>query len=70
MQTDRNKKDSRVQECLDHAEYCEQRAATALDRLAKRTFIEAARCWRELAVSYSQLGVLPAFFPEIIKRTH
>ena len=41
--------EDRVQDCLDAAAYCEQRAASASDPAAQATFVEAARCWRELA---------------------
>jgi hypothetical protein len=41
-------------QCLDNAEYCEQRAAAAD---AKATFTLAANCWRELARHHAQ----PAF---------
>jgi hypothetical protein len=45
----------RVQECLDAAALCEERAETARDPVARATFAECARCWQELARSWGEL---------------
>jgi hypothetical protein len=39
----------RAEQCLDNAEACAARAATAHDRDAKAAFAEAAKMWRHLA---------------------
>ena len=51
---------SRVQECLDAAAHCEQRATMSVDPAAKATFSEAARCWHELARCWRELQRHPA----------
>src|SRR5271166_2299001 len=57
----------RVQECLDAASHCEQRAALAIDPTAKATFEEVARCWHELARCWREL---PKQRPEEPPTTH
>jgi hypothetical protein len=51
--------DLRIQECLDQAAQCDRRAAAAHDELARRTFTDTAKAWRELAAAYAHLKRQP-----------
>jgi len=46
--------DPRLKNCMDRAAECD-RATTARHPMARQTFVEAAKCWRELATAISQL---------------
>jgi hypothetical protein len=45
----------RIQDYLDAAVQCEERAAMASDPASKDTFVVCARCWRELARCWGEL---------------
>jgi hypothetical protein len=41
--------ETRMKQCIEKAEYCESRAATAVDPDGKKIFVAAAAMWRDLA---------------------
>ena len=49
------KRDQRIQAYLARAADCERRAAAAYDPVAKKSFTEAARSWREMAAAFAEL---------------
>jgi hypothetical protein len=46
---------ARIQDCLARAALCELRAEAARDPTARKTFAEAAQCWRDMAQCWDEL---------------
>ena len=50
--------DLKIKQCLEQAAVCERHALKATNKVAKETFAETAKAWRECAASFALLEKL------------
>jgi len=58
MGSDAGRIDLKVKQCLEQAAVCDRHALEAVNKVAKETFAETAKAWRECATSFALLEKL------------